>query len=193
MFDPLSNAGLFLIKSIFDLYIFVVMLRIILQWVHADIANPAFDLVAKLTNPPLKPIRRIIPTWKGIDVAAIVLLLILEIIKLAILVWIQISAVPTFSGLIVLAFAELLSQLINIFFFAILALAVLSWFSPLAHSPIIEALYRVCEPLLKPVRRIMPVIAGFDLSPIPVLIGLKLISLLVVMPLGQIGIALALQ
>lgn len=192
MINPLNNAGLFLIKSLFDLYIFIVMLRIVLQWVHADFANPVFAVVAKLTNPPLKPIRRIIPTLHGMDIAAIVLLLILEIIKLALLVWLQVDAIPTLGGLAVLAFAELLNQLINIFFFAILALAILSWLSPLAHGPLIEILYHVCEPLLRPVRRVLPPLAGFDLSPLPVLIILKLLTHLIVQPLGQIGVRLAL-
>lgn len=190
--DPLNNASIFLIKSIFDLYIFIVMLRIVLQWVQADLTNPVFGLVVKLTSPPLKPIRRIIPTINGMDIAAIVLLLILEIIKLAILVWLQVNAIPTLEGLAVLAFAELLNQLINIFFFAILALAILSWLSPLAHGALVEVLYKVCEPLLKPFRRFIPPLMGFDLSPIPVLILLKLLTYLIVQPLGQIGIELAL-
>lgn len=190
--EPISNAGLFLIKSAFDLYIFVVMLRIILQWVHADLNNPVFGLVVKLTSFPLRPFRALIPNVKGIDIAAILLLLALEIIKLSILVWLQVNAIPTLEGLVVLAFAELLNQLINIFFFAILALAILSWLSPLAHGPLVEVLYHVCDPLLRPVRRIIPPVMGFDLSPIPVLIILKLLTVLIVQPLGQIGIELAL-
>lgn len=192
MLNSLNTAGLFLIKSIFDLYIFIVMLRIILQWVHADFSNPVFELVTRLTNPPLKPLRRLVPNLSGIDFAAVILLLFLEIIKLGLLVWLQIGAIPTLMGLSVLAFAELLNQLINIFFFAILALAVLSWLSPLAHGPLVEVLYRLCEPLLRPMRRIIPPIAGFDLSPVPVLIILQLLTMLVVQPLMRIGIALAL-
>lgn len=191
MNDPVNNAGLFLIKIVFDLYIFIVMLRIILQWVRADFANPIFELVAKLTNPPLKQIRRLIPTVHGYDIAAVALLLLLEIIKIAILVWLQ-DVTPTFLGLIVLAFAELFGQLLNFFFFALIAMAVLSWLSPLAHGPLVEVLYRLCEPLLRPVRRVLPPIVGLDLSPIPVIIILKLLELLIVQPLMQIGyVALA--
>jgi YggT family protein len=189
---PISNASLFLIKSVFDLYIFIVMLRIVLQWVHADLNNPVFGLVVRLTSFPLKPFRALIPTVGGIDIAAVLLLLLLEILKLALLVWLQVNAVPTLEGLAVLAFAELLNQLINIFFFAILALAILSWLSPLAHGPLVEILYHVCDPLLRPVRRFLPPIMGFDLSPIPVLIILKLLTYLIVQPLGQIGVDLAL-
>jgi YggT family protein len=187
-----NNAGLFLLQSAFDLYIFIVMLRIVLQWVSADYTNPLFQLAAKLTNPPLKPIRRIIPTLHGIDIAAIVLLLLLEILKLTVLIWLQIDAIPRMSGLAVLAFAELLNQLINLFFYTILGLAILSWFSPLMHSPLIDVLHRISDPLMRPIRRVLPPIAGFDLSPIPVLIILKLLAILIVQPLAQIGAALAL-
>jgi len=188
----LDNAGLFLISSLFDLYIFIVMLRIMLQWVSTDFTNPVFQFVVRVTNLPLSPVRRIIPTVHGVDFAAITLLVLLEVIKLFILIWVQINAMPTLGGLVVLAFAEILNQLINIFFYAILALAILSWLSPLAHSPIIDMLHRLSDPLLRPVQRALPPIAGFDLSPIPVLIILKLLTIIIVVPLMRIGMALAL-
>lgn len=193
MTNPLDNAGIFLVQSIFDLYIFIVMLRIVLQWVNTDFNNPVLALVAKLTNPPLKPICRIIPTLHGVDFAAVVLLLLLEVIKFTLMLWLQAGILPSFMGLLVLAFAELLNQLINIFFYAILALAILSWISPLTHGPLTDILYRLSEPLMRPVRRVIPPISGFDLSPIPVLIGLKLLTIIVVQPLAQIGAALALR
>ena len=168
------------------------MLRIVLQWVNTDLRNPVMALIVKLTNAPLKPICRIVPTLHGIDFAAIVLLLGLELIKLVLLVSLQTQGeLANVSGLLILAFAELLNQLINIFFYTILGLAILSWLSPLAHGPMIEIFYRISEPLMRPVRRIMPTVSGFDLSPIPVLIGLKLITIIVIQPLTQIGMSLA--
>lgn len=193
MVNPLDNAGLFLIQIVFDLYIFIVMLRVVLQWVNTNFNNPLLALIAKLTNPPLKPICRIIPTLHGVDLAAVVLLLLLEVAKFTLMLWLQAGVLPNFLGLLVLAFAELLNQLINIFFYAILALAILSWLSPLAHGPLVEILYRLSEPLMKPVRRFIPTVSGFDLSPIPVLIFLKLLTIIVVQPLAQIGAALALR
>lgn len=186
-----NNAGLFLVQSIFDLYIFIVMVRIVLQWVNADFRNPLFATIGKLTTLPLSFLRRFIHTVHGIDIAAIVLLLLLEVIKIALLVWMQTGGIPKFAGLLILSFAELLNQLINIFFYAIIALAVLSWLNPLAHSPLIEVLYRLTEPLMRPVRRVIPSIGGLDISPIPVLIVLKLLAIMIVQPLGGIGFALA--
>lgn len=192
MLNPFNHTGLFLIQSLFDLYIFILLLRVVLQWVHTDPRNPLFVLVAKLTNPPLKPICRIIPRLYGVDLAAIVLLLGLEAIKIAFLVWLQVNTTPHFGGLLIIAFAELLNQLINIFFYSTLALAILSWISPLAQGPLIEILVRISEPLIRPIRNILPNFSGFDFSPLVLIIGLKLLTILLVQPLAQIGANLAL-
>jgi len=192
MLNSFSNAGIFLIQSIFDLYIFILLLRVVLQWVNTDSHNPLFILVARLTNPPLRLICRMIPSLHGIDFAAIILLLGLEMLKIAFLVWLQVNTTPHFIGLIVLAFAELLNQLINIFFYAVIALTILSWISPLAHGPLVEILVRVSEPLIKPIRGILPSISGIDFSPLILIVGLKLLTILLVQPLAQIGASLAL-
>ncbi|MES2141370.1 MAG: YggT family protein [Pseudomonadota bacterium] len=192
MLNPFNNAGLFLIQSIFSLYIFILLLRVVLQWVHTNSHNPLFILVAKLTNPPLKPICRVIPSFHGIDLAAILLLLGLEAIKIAFLVWLQVNATPHLGGLFVIAFAELLNQLINIFFYSTLAITILSWVSPLASGPLIEILVRISEPLIRPIRGILPNFSGFDFSPLVLIIGLKLLTILLVQPLAQIGASLAL-
>ena len=175
-----------------DSYIFILLLRVVLQWVNTDSHNPLFILIARLTNPPLRPICRIIPSLHGIDFAAIILLLGLEMLKIAFLVWLQVNTTPHFIGLIVLAFAELLNQLINIFFYAVIALTILSWISPLAHGPLVEILVRVSEPLIKPIRGILPSISGIDFSPLILIVGLKLLTILLVQPLAQIGASLAL-
>lgn len=191
MLNSFSNAGVFLIQSFFDLYIFILLLRVILQWVNIDSYNPLFVLVAKLTNPPLRPICRVIPSLHGIDFAAIILLLGLEMLKIAFLVLMQINTAPHLLGLVVLAFAELLNQLINIFFYAIIALTILSWISPLAQGPLIEILVRISEPLIKPIRGWLPNAGGLDFSPLILIVCLKLLTMLLVQPLAQIGASLA--
>lgn len=192
MLNSFSNAGMFLIQSAFDLYIFILLLRIILQWANTDSRNPLFVLVAKLTNPPLRPICHLIPSLQGIDLAAVILLLGLETIKIAFLVWLQTNTSPHLIGLLVLGFAELLNQLINIFFYTVITLTILSWISPLAHGPLVEILVRISEPLIKPIRKILPSISGLDFSPLILIISLKLLSILLVQPLAQIGASLAL-
>ena len=87
---------------------------------------------------------------------------------------------------------NLIKKISPVFFYAIIALTILSWVSPLAHGPLIEILVRVSEPLIRPVRGILPSISGLDFSPLILIIGLKLLTILLVQPLTQIGASLAL-
>lgn len=191
--NVLTEAGIFLIQIIFELYIFVVMLRILLQWVNVDFYSPIFQAIARLTDQPLIPLRRLIPTYHGIDIAAIVYLSLIQLIKLILLTWLQGVALPNPLGLFVWAFADLFGLLINIFFYAILGLVILSWITPLTHGSLLLILHRVTEPLLAPARRYLPSISGLDLSPVIVLIGLKLLQIILVKPLLAIGIMLTLK
>ena len=73
-----SNAGVFLVDFIFGLYIFFVLLRLLLQLVRADFYNPLCQTIVTVTNPPLRPMRRYIPSLGGVDTSCIVLLLVLQ-------------------------------------------------------------------------------------------------------------------
>ncbi|HSR62519.1 MAG TPA: YggT family protein, partial [Gammaproteobacteria bacterium] len=90
----LSNAGEFLISVIFDLYILAVMLRFLLQWVRADFYNPFSQFLVKVTNPALRPLRRIIPGYAGIDWPSILLMLILQAVELVLISLLKIGIVP---------------------------------------------------------------------------------------------------
>lgn len=185
-----GNAGIFLIQTLFGLYIGAIMLRFLLAVARADFYNPVSQFLVKVTNPPLIPLRRIIPSAMGVDLAAIVLMLILQAVEL-----ILIGAISGFGfqpvALAVFSVAELLSLLIKIYFFTILIQVVLSWVSPGVYNPVVGLLYSINEPLLGRARRILPPIHGFDLSPILVMIVLQLLNILLVAPIRDIGQALS--
>lgn len=170
----------FLISTLFSLYIFAVMLRFLLQWVKADFYNPICQFLIKITNPLLIPLRRVIPGLFGIDLAAIILMLILEAIELGLLLWLAQESIS--QNIFVFALAvvfRLLTTLINLYFFAIIARAIASWFAhnPYQPHPILEILYKLTEPLLAPARRLIKPIAGVDLSPVVVLILLQILNI----------------
>lgn len=192
MHNPLNNAGLFLIGTFFDLYIFVVLLRLIMQWVQVSFYNPVAQFVFKLTEPVIKPIKQLCPKTRFVDIPLVSLLIVLEMLKILVLVFIQAGSFPHFGGLLIWAFADMLSSLVNVFFYAILIMILMSWLNPNANSPVTEVLYRITEPLMLPARRYIPAIGGLDISPIPVLIALQLIVILLVTPLARIGMTLAL-
>ena len=184
---PLSNASKFLVQTIFDLYIFVILLRVVLHWAKVDGRNPLLQMVARLTHPPLRPIYRVIPGINGLDLAAVLLLMALSMLKIGLLFWLETGLIGSVSGLGVLAFVELLNQLINSFFYTILILTLLSWFSPLVMGPLVEILIKVSEPLLRPIRRTVPPVSGMDFSPMIMMVMLQLLKIIVIAPLGQIG------
>lgn len=180
----LVDAGIFLVQVVFGIYILAVLLRFVLQLVRADFYNPISQFVVALTNPPLKPLRRIIPGLFGVDLASIVLLIALQWLELYLILLIGSSGAGTglpYSalGLLVAAVIELLRLTIYVFLFAILIRVVLSWVSPYGArgNPAASILNSLTDPLLRPARRLLPPMQGLDLSPIIVMVGLSLLLL----------------
>lgn len=185
-----GNAGVFLVQTLFGLYTGAVMLRFLLALVRADFYNPISQFLVKITNPTLRPLRRLIPSLGGIDLATLLLLLILQSAELLL-----VGAIRGYSvaplGLLVLALTGLISLLLSIYFITILVQIILSWVNPGSYNPVIGLLYSLNEPILGRARRLLPPIGGFDLSPILVLIAMQLLEIILVAPLRDLGRALA--
>jgi len=177
-----SNAGIFLIQTLFGLYAMVVMLRLLLQLVRADFYNPISQFLVKATSLPLRPLRRFIPGYAGIDFAAVVLLLILKLVEIT-LISLFLEPPVAIGGLLALAVIELLKLLVNVYIFGIIIMAVLSWVSPGTYNPVAALLHQLTEPVLRPFRRLLPPMAGLDLTPLIALVALWLVMLLLISPL----------
>src|SRR5437667_3742564 len=85
MDNVVGDVSAFLINTLFDIYLIVVLLRILLAAVHADFYNPFSQLVVSLTDPLIRPFRKILPSMGGVDVAGLVLLLVLKLVQLTLL------------------------------------------------------------------------------------------------------------
>ena len=186
----LSSAGSYLVDAILGLFIGAVMIRFLLQLVRADFYNPVCQFLVKVTNPLLKPLRRIIPGIGGIDVASVVLMLTLQLMTLLLLA-LMAGVTLAIPGLVVLSIAELVALLLNIYMFSILIQVVLSWIGGGAPNPVTSLLYSLNEPVMRPARRILPPISGFDLSPILVFLMIGLLKIILVAPIMDLGKALA--
>ncbi|UCE89860.1 MAG: YggT family protein [Pseudomonadota bacterium] len=188
-----SNAAEFLIGIVFGLYILAVMLRFLLQLVRADFYNPVSQFLVKITNPVLRPLRRIIPGVGGIDIASVVLLIALQCAEMVVIRLLPRYTLPTVPGLAVMAIGQLLGMVVTIFFVSILVQVVLSWVNPQAayHNPLARLVHQLNEPLLRPLRRIIPSTGGLDLSPLLASIALALAYMLVVQPIVDLGGMLA--
>jgi YggT family protein len=181
--NPFINAGAFLITTLFGLYILAIMLRLILQLVRADFRNVLSQFIVKVTNPPLKPLRRFIPGFAGIDMASVIMMLALQILKLFLLHILLYPSTPDPLGLIIFSLVKLISLGFYVFLFSIFILALLSWFSPDPYNPVIQILRQITEPVLRPARRLLPSTSGMDFSAMLAILVLWLCKLLLLDPL----------
>ncbi len=156
-----------LIRLVFGIFVFMVMLRMILQMARADFYNPISQAIVKITSPPLNPLRRIIPGLWGIDLASIVLMVVLKIVEFSLIIFLVGKEAPLL-GLFIIASLDLVRLAIYIFLGAIFFSILMSWISPqtMHQNPAAGLAISVSEPILRPMRRLLPPIAGFDFSPI---------------------------
>lgn len=176
----LTQAGVYLVKVVFELYLFAVLLRFLFQLVRADFYNPVAQFVVALTNPVLRPLRRAIPGLFGWDLASVLLLLALKGVELFLIAWLRGLPVSS-TGIAVVAVSELLELVLYVFIVAVFVRVLLSWVAPYGghHSPVMGLLVNLTEPLMRPARRLIPPIGGVDLSPIAVIVVLQLGVMLV--------------
>ena len=170
------NATVFLISTIFNLYLMVVLLRFWLQLSKADFYNPMSQFVVKATHPIIGPMRRVIPSIGAIDVATLVLALIVAMGKslaLSLLLGGNINPI----GMIIIGALSVLKEFLTLVFWVLILRAILSWVSQ-GSSPVEYVLQQLTEPFLAPIRRILPPMGGLDLSVLVAIIGLKFIELL---------------
>jgi YggT family protein len=173
-----ENPFIFLIDTLFSIYIAIMLLRFILQQSGADFYNPISQFVVKATQPLVVIARRFIPSIRKIDTATLVLVVMLIVMKLVILFAI---AGVQFNGqlLLVKAFYDLLSLTFDIFIVALFVQAILSWINPDPYHPVNSLLRSLTFPILRPIQKHVPPIGGIDLSTLIALIGLMFIKKLV--------------
>jgi YggT family protein len=181
----IQTALVFLINTIFDLYTFVLAIRLIMVWEKFNYFNPATQFILRFTDILIKPLRRILPNVQRLETATLVLALILISCKfLLILLLTQINF--NSAGLFFLVIGDLLKTIIMTFFYALLMQAILSFVQPFSIWN--RTLYDFTTPLLRPLRRIVPAVGNLDLSPLAGLIILQLLLIVLVNPLLAMGL-----
>jgi YggT family protein len=168
MTDPM----VFLIDTLFSLYILAVMLRFLLQWTQADFYNSISQFLVTVTHPALRVMRRVIPAMGRIDTSSLVLALILQIVANFAILAIK-GVMIGFGGLVLLSLTDILKMV--------------SWFAPGSYGGASSILYSLTEPLLSVCRRIVPDLGGIDLSPLIALVLLQLAKMMILPPLHELA------
>lgn len=183
----LMNAGIYLINLLFGLYLLAVMLRFLLQTIRADFYNPICQFLVTVTNPALKPLRRWVPGYRGIDWPSILLMFLLQAIEICLVALLVSGQIPVAISFPIIIASKLLVLLIYIYIFVIIIQAIISWIQPGSYSPFTILLYQLSDPLVKPIRRYIPATGGIDWSPFIILILLNLALMLLAKPLQDWG------
>lgn len=184
------NVSLFLVQTLFTGYSIILLIRILLPSFHGAYHNPLAQFILKMTGPLILPIRRFIRYHQKIDVAAILLLFIIELIYVYLYAWLQSYYWLGFYDVLIWTFGEILKNLTAILFWAMILELILNWLKTPHQNfhDILILLTALTTPLLNPLRRFIPPIANIDLTPIIALILIKIAEILLVSPLIQIGV-----
>jgi len=168
----------FLISTVFDLYIMVVILRIWLQAARADFYNPFSQFIVKATQPVVAPLRRVIPSVGSVDLATVLFAYVLCVLKFVAMILIASGGAVSFStDFLFLGLLSLIKAAGGLLFWVLLLRAILSWVSQ-GRSPIEYVFHQLTEPMLAPIRRILPPMGGFDLSVLVLFIVLQFANFL---------------
>ncbi|MBV7548919.1 YggT family protein [Pseudomonas sp. PDM26] len=171
----LNDAAIFIIKTLGNLYLLIVLLRFILQLVRANFYNPLCQFIVKATQPLLKPLRRVIPSMFGLDMSSLVLALVVQVVLMAVILLLKGFQVDLLL-LVPWALIALFSLFLNVLFYAMIISVILSWVAPGSHNPGAELVAQITEPVLAPFRRIIPSLGGLDISPIFAFIVIQLLQ-----------------
>lgn len=194
----LTSPLMLVINTVFDIYILLVLLRFLLQVLRADFYNPVSQFIVRLTTPPLRILRRVVPSVRGQDAASIVLCLLLIYAKFIFMRLLSIPVVQigtalapiggaSYAGLFVLCIADLVALTFTVFLVAVFVQVILSWVSPGQYNPVIGLVNKIAEPVLRPLRRLISPVGGIDLTPLFAILGLMVAKMLVVPPIVTLG------
>lgn len=184
----IANALLFLLQTLLGLFTLAVLLRFYLQLTGAPFQNPASQAIVALTNFAVKPLRRIIPSWRKLDLSTLLLAYFSQFLLLLGTQWLRdfpllVAGQAVWAALLGLALIEVFKLSIYIFLFAVFMQAILSWVNP--YMPMASVLDALTRPILNPLRRHIPLAGGVDLTPLVVFICAQLLFILLIWPLEK--------
>ena len=176
MNNALSDIAVTIASPLFSLALFLIAMRFLAQLCGVSPYNPISVGIRTVTNPIVAPVNRLIPAGKRLNIGAIVALILCQTAYIAIMLWI-LSRFDAFNIVPALIWSALgaAGLLINIIFYSVLAIIIVSFLAPQSYHPAVDFLWQLSEPVLAPLRSFIPTMGGLDFSPILLFIGINVI------------------
>ncbi len=182
----ISSAIVFIVNALTSLYLLVLLLRFWMPWLRADFRNPLAQGILRFTSPVVVPVRRVVPSFGRLDTATVLVAFVIQYLTVLLLLLI-LGQTAGIVAIAVTSIVKLVVLSINLFVYAIFIRIILSWISQGAYNPATAIITTLTEPLLRPFRRVIPPLGGFDISPIFAII-LLLAATIVVNGFKPLGI-----
>lgn len=174
------NALIFIVDSLLSLAVYVFLLRLLLQLSRADFRNPLSQAIVKLTNWLVLPLRKLLPPIGSVDTASLVAVYATQVAAVGLVFLVSTGIAMPVTDLLWWALKKTVVSTLQLYTVAIVVYALLSLVAPGTYSPVVGLLQSLCEPLLRPVRRALPVMGGLDFSPLVVILALQALVRLIV-------------
>ena len=171
----LNEILILLVDTAATVYTMVVLMRLFMQLARADFYNPLSQFVVKATDPVLKPLRRVIPGLWGVDLPSLVLAYLVQLLKVALLSTLVVAGFAPWAYLVYALFGVAEAAL-DLMFFAIIIVIVISWVAPGTYNPTAALLRQITEPVMEPFRRLIPPMGGLDFSPMIALLLIHIVG-----------------
>ena len=189
--EALSSSAALLVNTLGGIYLLAILLRFLLQVAKADFYNPVSQAVVKVTDPMVQIFRHFIPGYRGIDFSTLLVALVFEAIAICVLIILYGGSIPGLGYIITWSFVGVIYFIINIYFYAIVGSIIMSFVMMFSGSmnphPILRLILQLTEPVMAPVRRIIPPLGGLDFSPIFIFIIIRLLQNFITTSFGITG------
>lgn len=187
----MGSSAAFIFNTLGGIYLLAVLLRFLLQVVKADFYNPVSQAVFRITDPMVRILRNIIPGYKGIDFSALMLAFLVEAAAICALIILYGGSIPSLSYIVTLAFVGVVYFIISIYYWSLLASIIMSFVMMFSGSmnphPILSLIWQLTEPVMAPVRKVIPPMGGLDFSPIFIFIAIQIIQNFLLTTFGITG------
>jgi YggT family protein len=186
MNSALSDIAVTIASPLFSLALFLIAMRFLAQLCGVSPYNPISTGLRSITDPIVAPINRLVPAGRRLNIGAIIALIVCQVIYIAVMLAL-ISRFDAFNVLQSLIWSTLgtAGLLINIVFYSVLAMIIVSFIAPQSNHPAVEFVWQLTEPVMAPLRNFIPSMGGLDFSPIVLFIGINVIRV----SLGHMAVA----
>lgn len=172
----MSQALFSMLSAIAGILVFFLVIRLVLQLVQANYYNPICQGVNRFSAPLLAPTSRLIPDLGPLSLNTLFIAVLVQSVTAYALALSFYSAALSPLMVLLWSLLSITGMVLKVFFFALIIMIILSWVAPQANHPGAELVYQITEPVMAPVRRVMPELGGLDLSPIAVFLLIQFIE-----------------